>query len=140
MRRTAASATPGHACCLPEGCPAISPRARRCQGALRLQRGCPRGAPGETSLFLLPSGDLRSPHLQLCPPTAAHVLQPGQLLDTHPNPTTPADHTMTGFPDTVLQLFPLSLVQPEAITTGSQGIWTCEWVPSLYFLHHQDPN
>ena len=114
----------------PEGCPASSPRARHCQWALHLQHGCPQGglqAFGETSPFLLPSGDLTSSHLHLCPPSAAHARQPGQLLGTPPNPTTPSGHTVTGFPDTTLQMFPLHLVKPAAITTtGTQGMQTCE--------------
>lgn len=72
----------------PEGCPDSSPRARPWQGAPRLRHGCPQGALqacGETSPFLLPSGDLTSSHLHLCPPRAAHALQPGQLLGTQPN-------------------------------------------------------
>lgn len=47
---------------------------------------------------------LTSSHLQLCPPAAAHALQPGQLLDTQPNSAT--HHTTSGFPDAMLQMFP----------------------------------
>lgn len=111
----AASVALGQVCCLPEGCPASSPRARRCQGALHLQHGCPQGglqACGETSPFLLASGNLTSSHLQPCPPAAAHALQPGQLLDTQANPAT--HHTTSGFPDAMLQMFPLCLVKPAA--------------------------
>lgn len=44
-----------------------------------------------------------------------------------PNPTTPTGHAVTGFPDTMLQMFPLHLVKPAAITTtGSRGMQTSE--------------
>lgn len=44
-----------------------------------------------------------------------------------PSPTTPSGHEVTGFPDTMLQMFPLRLVKPAAVTTaGTQGMWTCE--------------
>lgn len=44
-----------------------------------------------------------------------------------PNPTTPTGHAVTGFPYTMLQMFPLHLVKPAAITTtGTQGMQASE--------------